>query len=561
MLNDLANILIDESGHYHLYNGRRIYSRGFNKVLKFHPPGLAAVEDDTGAYHIDLEGKAIYVQRYKSTFGFYCDRAAVKDYNGNCFHIKPDGTQSYPNRYAWCGNFQNNKCAVKNFDGMFFHINKEGNPIYNEQYLYVGDYKDGIAVVKRAQDGKSTHINTDGTYIHNTWYEDLDVFHKGYARARSPEGCFHIDLKGQPLYSGRYKYLEPFYNNVAYAITHNDECVLISESGDIIQHLYIPVRQEKETVDVISAQMTAYWYSFAFMYFVQLNIMNLLPCSLNDLAVRIDIPLDNLKRLISVIVDLGYVKVEAEIVTLTPMGATLKQKGFIKDAVNIWWHLAKIWGDGLDLLKSIQRSFPDFKSLESNLEMTQSYQNALLGYAKHEQPLYETLRTLLNPEHRKTLMVGRQSLSWAAALYAKDPSVKLEIYVPRWRSDPLEHQTHNFSVHCLDDIQKWPTRTFDAIALIKLMMHYEDTSVQAILAEAKSHINPEGDIYIIEPVIGINGSVSALNLNMLFECGGRVRTLGEWETLLKNLNLCITKSEPIGNNTLLCISKNIRECG
>jgi hypothetical protein len=113
----------------------------------------------------------------------------------------------------------------------------------------------------------------------------------------------------------------------------------------------------------------------------------------------------------------------------------------------------------------------------------------------------------------------------------------------------------------LDDIQKWPTRTFDAIALIKLMMHYDDTSVQAILAEAKSHINTEGEIYIIEPVIGINGSVSALNLNMLFECGGRVRTLGEWETLLKNLNLCITKSEPIGNNTLLCISKNIRECG
>jgi hypothetical protein len=194
--------LIDESGHYHLYNGRRIYSRVFNKVLKFHPPGLAAVEDDTGAYHIDLEGKAIYVQRYKSTYGFYCDRAAVMDYNGNCFHIKPDGTQSYPNRYAWCGNFQENKCAVKNFDGMFFHINKEGKPIYNKQYLYVGDYKDGIAVVKRTQDGRSTHINTYGTYIHNMWHEDLDVFHKGYARARSPEGWFHIDLKGQPLYSG-----------------------------------------------------------------------------------------------------------------------------------------------------------------------------------------------------------------------------------------------------------------------------------------------------------------------------------------------------------------------
>lgn len=561
MLDNLANISIDESGHYHLYNGRRIYSRVFNKVLKFHPPGLAAVEDNTGAYHIDLEGKAIYEQRYKSTYGFYCDRATVMDYDGNCFHITPDGTPPYPDHYAWCGNFQENKCAVKNFEGMFFHINKEGKPIYNEQYLYVGDYKDGIAVVKRTQDGKSTHINADGTYIHNTWHEDLDVFHKGYARARSQEGWFHVDLKGQPIYPSRYKYLEPYYNNVAYAITHNDECVLISESGGIIQHLYIPVRQEKETVALISSQITSYWYSFAFMYFIQLNIMNLLPCALNDLAVRIDISADNLERLINVIADLGYVKVESEIVTLMPMGEILKQNGFIKDAVNIWWHLSKIWGGGLNLLQSIQGSFPGFKYLESNLEMTRSYHNALLGYAEFEQPSYETFRMLLRPEHKKTLMVGRQSLSWAEELSAKDPSAKLEIYVPRWISDPLDHQMHNFPVRCLDDIQKWPTRTFDAIALIKLMMHYDDTTAQAILSEARSNLDTDGNIYIIEPVIGINGSLSGLNLNMLFECGGKLRTLGEWETLLKNLNLFITKSEPIGSHTLLCISKNIRERG
>jgi hypothetical protein len=559
MLNDLANILIDASGRYHLFNGKPLYLPVFNKVLKFHPPGLAAVEDDTGAFHIELGGKAIYTQRYKSTYGFYCDRAAVMDHNGNCFHIDPDGKSSYTDRYTWCGNFQENKCVVKNFDDMFFHINTDGNPIYNERYLYVGDYKDGIAVVKRAQDGKSTHINTRGIYIHNKWYEDLDVFHKGYARARSKEGWFHVDLNGQSLYSHRYKYLEPFYNNVAYAITHDDDHVLISEAGDIIQYLYTPVVQEKNGVDIISGQITAYWNSFALMYFIQLDIVKQLPCSLNDLAVRTGIPFENLKRLISVVAEIGYVKLELETITATPRGETIKQRSFIKDAVNIWSYLSKVWGDGLCLLKAIKGSFPDFKSSESNLEITRCYQNALLGYATHECPSYETFRAHLNPEHTKILMAGRQGLAWADAFYAKDSSISFEAYVPRWVSEPLDNQRYKFPVHCLDNVQKLPKKKFDAIVFVKLMMHYDDNIVQYILCEIKEHLNITGEIYIIEPVIGVNGSLSELNLNMLFECGGKLRTLDEWQKLLMNLNLYITKSETIGNNTLLRISKILED--
>lgn len=552
------NISIDESECYHLYNGKRIYSRTFNKVLKFHPPGLAAVEDDTGAYHIDLEGKAIYGQRYKSTYGFYCGKAAVKDHNGHCFHIELEGSPSYLDRYAWCGNFQENKCVVKNFDGLFFHVDMKGDPIYEERYIYAGDYRDGIAVVKRAHDGKSTHLDIYGAYLHNKWHEDLDVFHKGYARARSNDGWFHVDLKGQPLYSNRYKYLEPFYNNVAYAITHNDECVLISESGEIIQKLHTHVLQEKKSVDLISSQITAYWHSFALMYFIQLDIIKLLPCSLSDLAVRIGVPVANLKRLISVIADLGYVEIEFEVLMATSIGETIKQNEFVKDAINIWLHLSRIWVNGLNLLTSIKGDFPDFKSLETNLEMTRSYHNALIGYARHELPSCETLRALINAEHTEILMVGRQSLPWVSELNANDLSINIEVYNPSWVKDPIDTQQYNFNVQNLRNIQEWPKKKFDSIFFIKLMMHYDDSTVKSILGTAKDHLNTNGEIYIIEPVIGVNGSFSGLNLNMLFECGGKVRTTDEWRQLLMNSNLFIIQNDTSGYNTIFRIDQDIR---
>ncbi|MDP3936264.1 MAG: methyltransferase [Alphaproteobacteria bacterium] len=558
MLNNLANISIDASGRYHLLNGKPLYSEIFERVLNFHPPGLAAVENCTGAFHINLEGAAIYSQRYQSTYGFYCDRAAVKDYNDNCFHIELDGTPSYLNRYAWCGNFQENKCVVKSFDDLFFHINMKGAPLYEERYIYAGDYRDGIAVVKRTQDGKSTHIDTYGAYIHNKWYEDLDVFHKGYARARSNEGWFHVDLKGQSLYSNRYKYLEPFYNNVAYAITHEDEYVLISESGEVILNLYTSGEQQKQTVDLISGQITAYWSSFALIYFIQLDIINLLPSSLSDLALRTSIPSENLKKLLSVVADLGYVKLESDSIITTPTGDAIKKSGFLKDAANIWWHLSKTWWSGLDLLKSIKNSFPDFKSLEPNYEVARSYQNALLGYAKHEYSSSERLHKRIKFKDKKILMVGRQSLSWAAEIYATDPSINLKVYVPAWISDPLDKQQYSFSVKSLHNIENWPQTAFDEIIFIKLMMHYDDNTVRSILSEAKAHLNMGGKVYIIEPVIGVNGSFSGLNLNMLFECGGKLRTTDEWQQLLMNSNLLITQHETIGYNSLLRIVQDIR---
>jgi hypothetical protein len=557
MLNQWAETQVDKSGTHHLLNGIELYPYRFDTVLKFHFPGLAPAHDASGAFHIDMKGKPVYKKRFNATYGFYCNRAAVRDNNGESFHIISNGQSAYDLRYEWCGNFQENNCVVKNVDGSFYHINIDGLPFYSERYTYVGDYKDGIAVVTR-EDGKSTHIDTNGIYIHGVWYDDLDVFHKGYACSRNPEGWFHVDINGRPAYSKRFMFIEPFYNNVAYGVTHNREKVLISESGEIITYLYSPqVSAQPHIVDVVSGQITQYWNSFALIYFLQLNIIALLPTTVNALSQHTEIPAENLIRLLNVVSDLGYIKIEEDSVLTTAAGKELKSSNFLKNAAEIWLELSKTWGDGVEVLKSVTNSFPSFKSLELNPKASQSYHRGLIGYSEHEVSTIESLTDILHKGHKRILLVGRQGISWAAALKSFDPTTEIVVYVSKWREEPIYDECYSFSVICLENISKWPQGTFDAIYFIKSMMHCDDNDAQSILSEAKSHLNNLSDeIYIVEPLVGVNGSLSGLNLNMLFECGGKLRTKEGWVSLVTPLGFKVSNSFLLSNNTLLRLSQH-----
>ena len=56
----LECIAVSPDGTHHRFKGRAFYQGRFTQVLKFHPPGLAAVADDSGHYHITLEGRPAY---------------------------------------------------------------------------------------------------------------------------------------------------------------------------------------------------------------------------------------------------------------------------------------------------------------------------------------------------------------------------------------------------------------------------------------------------------------------------------------------------------------------
>ena len=215
-----------------IFDNQPVFGKTFIEVLKFHSPGLAPVFDKTGAYHIDSNGDELYENRYSRTFGFYCNRAAVIE-NNRWFHINEKGERAYSKTYLWTGNYQEDVCTVRDDNNQYFHIDLKGNRIYNENYIYAGDFKDGIACVK-SEDGFFRHIDSKVNFINNKSFYDLGIFHKNFATAKDEKGWFHINKKGEELYSQRYLIVEPFYNGFALVTTFEDEKLIINEEGKLV---------------------------------------------------------------------------------------------------------------------------------------------------------------------------------------------------------------------------------------------------------------------------------------------------------------------------------------
>ena len=156
----------------------------FKHKLKFHAPGLAPVEDETGWYHIDTKENPIYSQRYSRAFGYYDGLAAVTDFDGNCYHIDTQGKRVYLENYAFCGNYQEKKCVVRDFDGNYYHIDINGKRLYSDNYRYVGDFKDGYACVKLPESGLFMHIDGKGNALNGKRFIDLGVFPRDLPRQK-----------------------------------------------------------------------------------------------------------------------------------------------------------------------------------------------------------------------------------------------------------------------------------------------------------------------------------------------------------------------------------------
>lgn len=214
------------------FGGKPVFKQ-FKRILKFHEPGLAPVEDESGWYHITAEGIPLYSKRYRRTFGFYCGFAAVMADDG-CFHITASGLPLYAERYAWCGNFQEELCPVCDKTSKYFHIDANGRRLYAANYLYAGDFRDGIACVK-CGDGLWRHITAKGDFLNGAAFLDIGVFHKGIAPGRDTNGWFHMTMDGRPLYSNRYLAIEPFYNGFALVTKTDKVKIVIDENGRCVR--------------------------------------------------------------------------------------------------------------------------------------------------------------------------------------------------------------------------------------------------------------------------------------------------------------------------------------
>jgi len=229
------NIRISNDNTYFQSGNTSLFDKVFIEVLKFHAPGIAAVKDESGAYHIDINGHAVYPERYARSFGYYCNRAAVIE-NDHWFHLNEKGEKLCQFDYSWTGNYQEDFCSVRDKNNYYFHIDLNGKKTYNENYVYCGDYKDGIACVRR-QDGSYIHIDETGKPLNEKPFIDLGIFHKKFATARDFKGWHHIAKSGDQLYSERYLAVEPFYNGYALVTDFNLRKSIIDEEGFVVLQL------------------------------------------------------------------------------------------------------------------------------------------------------------------------------------------------------------------------------------------------------------------------------------------------------------------------------------
>lgn len=511
-----------------------MYTHRFSSVQKFHEPGLAPVLDESGAYHIYSNGNPAYPYRFKKTFGFYCNRAAVIDETG-AYHIHPSGEPSYSQRYAWSGNFQCNLSTVRTIDGNYHHIALDGTKLYSKDYSYAGDFRDGIAVVCLGPNNY-THIDIHGKELHNVFFHDLDVFHKGFARAKDQRGWFHIDLTGNSIYDQRYSQVEPFYNGAALVEAFDGSKMTIDPSGEILAIITPP---SVNFLHSLSADMVSFWKSETIFVAAELGVLNQLPIEKKELAKKISLSNEKIERLMRALWELDLVFPKDERWELTSKGKLFISKGssWMISAAKMWKEVhRRCWSNLHKNLSQIEeRHFPTFKEVEGDLSKLKTYLEALDGYSDAE------LNTImLNLEGCRSLAgTGRSSLPILKKAAQHFPSIQIQFFGPK-----VFFPNNLSSIEVDNYLDEWPI-VADAMILTKFMHYWPDKEVLKILDHAKKAAKKR--LFIIEFTLwDSNPGGSLLDLNMLVESGGKERTYDQIFSLIENIGLKVHSTQKVG---------------
>ena len=542
--------------HVNGENGQPLYAARFHEVLKFHEPGLAPVIDDSGAYHVTPDGRSAYESRFRRTFGSYEGRAAV-DAEDGWFHILADGTPLYKERYSWCGNFQNGHCPVRVGQGQYFHITGDGSPAYPQRYRYVGDFRDGIAVVQR-DDGKHTHIDTRGNLLHNRWFLDLDVYHKGHARARDEQGWLHVNLNGEAIYSRRFTSVEPFYNGQARVEWQDGSLSVIDESGVTILGLRAPLRSSLEE---LSGDMVGHWRTQVIRAAVEVGVFEALPASGEELNRKCGLASSMGGRLLRALQELGLVNPDGQgSYRATERGELLLREHsssmadaavhWGRDSYDAWNHLIEVSRDGTPGKRGGQGT-SYFDQLTNDGAALESYHSAMASYARHD---YEKLASAIDLEFCGSILDaggGTGELSFAllrahprlTATVMDRPEV-IGIAVP---PEDVEGRCEFIAG---DLFNEWPVKS-ETVVLARVLHDWNDGDAFRILKQAHRAMPSGGCLYILEMVLD-DGAPSGglLDLNMLVMTGGQERNEQQFTALLNRAGfqlLDVTKTDTVSS--------------
>jgi hypothetical protein len=537
---------IAKDGTHHLIHGAPAYPARFDQVLAFHAPGLAPVSIDQEAWHIYPDGNAAYTNRFRRTFGFYEGLAAVISDRG-WLHINPDGTDAYSERFDWCGNFQCGRCTVRQDDGHYFHIRPDGKPAYSQRWRYAGDFRDGLAVVQ-SDNGRSTHIDSTGQLLHECWFFDLDVFHKGYARARDEAGWMHIDASGRPTYRRRFASVEPFYNGLARVERFDGGLEIIDESGAIAVELRPALRSEFEA---LSGDMVGFWRTQTISAAVDLGLIEALPGSVETIAQACHLCPDRTQRLLWALAELSLVTEYENQWDLAERGRYLR--------ADHPWTLSGAALEYGDYFPDMWKALPDavrkhgnwrapdiFGDLSGEESRCKGHHEMLRSYARHDYATVPEVMALRGDERIVDAGGGLGVL--ASALVAHYPDVSVMLLD---RPEVIEHAlssgelSDRIDAHACNLFEPWCAEA-DVVVLARVLHDWNDNDASDILRHARAVLSPRGRLFIVEMVVSEDSAAGSLcDLHLLMATGGQERTLAEYKGLMDRSGFAFTELRPL----------------
>jgi len=534
---------VSSCGCFHLdKSGNKLYPHPFKSVLPFHLANqlqLAPVTNNDGeAYHITTDGKAAYTQKFDKTFGFYDGYASViKD--KQWFHITSTGSALYSERYTFTGNFQQQICVVCDIEDNYFHIDIKGEPLYTDKWKYCGDFRERIAVVQNDH-GVSTHINQKGRLLHDLWFDDLDIFHKGFARAKDDQGWHHINKQGQAIYDQRYTNIEPFYNGLARVESFSGKLSVINEDGSQVRGLRPETEVVRDDFTNLSADMVGYWKTFTIATMVELKIADYLPNSLKNLTLQIHCDHLYLKRLLNACAELELVKNINHQWHLTKKGKYLQRNhplSLATAALEYQDDLLKRWYGLSDAIKGKEIAQNIFQDVSKDSGRCISHHRMLRSYALHD---YTPLIDLLSIDEGDTVFDaagGDGALSEHLASHFSEASIVLGD-----KAEVIQSvSSTKFKTTAFDLFSSWPLKA-NKIILARVLHDWSDAQAITILKEARQSLKSEGKILIIEMLLSENTvSGSLCDLHLLAVTGGKERTQQEFSDIVNCAGLSLLK--------------------
>lgn len=526
------SLRVSVCGTHHVdQHGQPRYGERFDEVLAFHPPGLAPVRRTGQAWHVRSDGASAYDRRFVRTFGYYEGLASVVTSDGWWFHITSDGEDAYIGRHAWCGNFQQGRCSVRDCKGAYHHIRLDGSAAYEERWCYAGDFRDGIAVVQ-ANDGYSTHIDRDGQLVHAKWFLDLDVFHKGLARARDEGGWTHIDIRGKAAYPRRFQVVEPFYNGQARVELFNGTLEIIDEGGATTVTLRPPLRSEFEA---LSGDMVGFWRTQTIGAAVGLGIIEGLPATESEVAERCRLTGEGALRILRALGELDLVDQRGGKWTLTPRGEYLRADHpltLCDAALEYAGPFSAMWHELPNALsKGSDWTAPDvFGQVARDDARRIGHHRMLQSYARHDYA--EVCRALELRGDECVIDAGGGLGTLGQLIREEHPSSKVTI-LERPEVVAMAKSSLPGLHWCAGSLfTSWGVGA-DVVLLSRVLHDWDDGKAIQILENARAALSAGGRVFLIEMLIPEGEVAGALcDLHLLMATGGRERSEVEYEYLL-----------------------------